>query len=646
MSLFMRYGGKVTELSDHVAETIDEMRPALPAGVAITSVYDQANLVRESLRGVRDAIVIGMLLAIAVLWIFLGSWRLTVVAGISIPLSVLATFAILSALHESLNLMSLGGIAVAIGLIIDDAIVVVENIARGLGSYATRREAVVRATREIVGAVVGSSLTTVVVFVPLVLLEGVVGQFFRAMAIALAVGILVSMGIALLLTPILSAGRLGPRAGERTSRAWVNALAALYERGIRRALRWPKLAALGLVIVAAVGVVLVIRQETGFLPQMDEGGFVLDYRMPVGTSLSETDANCRRIETILSSTPEVAAFSRRTGAELGFFATEQFTGDFLVGLKPKRQRERTTFDVIDSLRDRIAHEAPQIEVSFVQVMQDTINDLAGNPSPLEVKVFGSDYHEIQDVAERVAKQLESVPGVVDVASGVSFGSPEITYRVDAVAVARAGLTSADVEDQLRAAFLGEEATLLRQGERLVPVTVRYPDEIRRDPTWLATLPLFDSSGRAIPSSLVSGLEERTNVNELARENQQPMVAVTANIAGRDLGSVAADVRRLLARVEKPRTVRTELGGQVQSQERAFQNLVLVLVLAIGLVFLLLVAQFRSYRLPLVIFFTLPFSAIGGLAALRITDTELNIAALMGLVMLVGLVVKNGIILIE
>jgi len=647
VSLFMRYGGKVTALSDRVSETIREVTPHLPPGVIITPVYDQANLVRESLGGVRDAIVVGMLLAIAVLWVFLGSGRITLVAGITIPISVLGTFAILSALGQSLNLMSLGGIAVAIGLIIDDAIVVIENIARQMKTSEQRRPAVISATREIFGAVVGSSLTTVVVFIPLVLLEGIVGQFFRAMAIALAVGILVSMCVSLTLTPIMAAGRIGPRPGERTSRRWMDGLGAFYERVARWALRHPWLTAFALLLTCAVGVLAVFRQSTGFLPQMDEGGFVLDYFMPVGTSLGETDKNCRKIESLLLEAPEVKSYSRRTGLELGFFATEQFTGDFLVSLNSKKERDRTTGEVVDELRQRIATEVPQFfEISFVQIMQDTINDMAGTPSPLEVKIFGNDYRALQQLAGRIVKQMETIPGVVDIASGVSFGSPEITYRLDGDAISRAGLTSAEVENQLRTALLGEKATDLRRKDQLVPVVVRYADAIRRDPTWLAQIPIANKTGRVIPASLVAHIEEKISVNELARENQQPLVSVTANISGRDLGSVARDVRTMLAKIPTPRGVRFELGGQVESQAKAFRNLMLVLALATGLVFLLLVAQFRSYRLPLVIFFTLPFSQIGGLMALKLTDTELNISAFMGLIMLIGLVVKNGIILIE
>jgi CzcA family heavy metal efflux pump len=647
VSLFMRFEGKITDLSDRVVKTIEEITPKLPPGVSITPVYNQAELVRESLSGVRDAILIGMILAIVVLWIFLGSWRITFIAGISIPISVLGTFAIMWALGQSLNLMSLGGIAVAIGLIIDDAIVVVENIARRLKTDKDEiRELVTNATGQITGAVVGSSLTTVVVFIPLSLLEGIVGQFFKAMAIALTVGIVVSMAVSLTLTPILSAGKIGPRPGESTTRRWMEFIAGFYEKSIHRVLRHPWVTACIILCIAVAGFFFASHQATGFLPSMDEGCFVLDYFMPVGTSLLETDKNCRKIEDILLQVPEIKSFSRRTGMELGFFVTEQYTGDFLIALKSMKERGRSTNDVIDDVREKIAHEIPQIEVEFVQIMQDQLNDMAGESAPLDIKIFGNDYKVIQNQAEHVVGIMETVPGVVDVTSGVSYGSPEITYKLDGDAVSRAGLTIADAEEQLRIALLGKEATKIRRSNYLEPVVVRYSDAIRQDPTWLTQVPIANGSGGIIPASSISRMEEKTNVNELARENQQPLVSVTANISGRDLGSTAKELQAKLASLLLPAGVRVELSGQIESQKSAFRNLLLVLVLAIGLVFLLLVMQFRSYRLPLIIFLTMPFSQIGALLALRLTHTELNISAFMGLIMLIGLVVKNGIILIE
>jgi CzcA family heavy metal efflux pump len=646
VSLFMRFNGKVTSLSDLVNETVKGVTPNLPPGVSITPVYDQADLVRASLGGVRDAIIIGMILAILVLWIFLNSWRLTLIAGISIPLSVLITFALMSTLGQSLNLMSLGGIAIAIGFIIDNAIVVVENIARRFMSSKDRMGSVIEGTKEILGAVVGSSLTTVVVFVPLVLLEGITGQFFRAMAITLTVGILISMIVSLTLIPIISAGKFGPHAEEKITRKWMIYISAYYERNIRRFLAYPRISALIIIIIAIIGIWPSLYQSTGFLPSMDEGGFVLDYEMPVGTSLSETDKNCRKIEDILTQTKEVASYSRRTGMELGFFVTEQYRGDFLVSLKALKGRDRSTDEVTDEIRQRILKEVPQISVSFVQIMQDTINDLSGSAAPLEVKIFGNDYRVIQDLSVNIVKIMEKVTGVVDIKPGVSYGSPEITYQINANAVSRAGLTSQDVENQLRAALLGEEATKMRRSNYLIPVVVRYGNEIRKDPIWLSQIPIANSVGKIIPASLVSKISEKINVNELSRENQQPLVNVSANISGRDLGSVANELSVELAKVALPSGVRLELGGQINSQKTAFKNLIMVSVLAVGLVFLLLVMQFRSYRLPLIIFLTIPFSQMGALLALRLTNTELNISACMGLIMLIGLVVRNCIILIE
>ncbi|MEO8377119.1 MAG: efflux RND transporter permease subunit, partial [Candidatus Sumerlaeota bacterium] len=515
VSIFMRYGGKITELSDSVNQAIAELKPTLPAGVSIQPVYDQAILVRESLGGVRDAMVIGMILAVCVLFVFLRSGSLTLIAGLTIPISILGTFAAMWAMGESLNLMSLGGIAVAVGLIIDDAIVVVENIARCLPKAKSSIDAAITGTREIFGAVVGSSLTTVVVFAPLILLEGIVGQFFRALALALAIGILVSTVISLTLTPLLCSSKIGPQRNSAEPPRWMAALSNRCGQLVELVLGRRVIATLALVIAAGLGSMVALHQETGFLPDMDEGGFVLDYTMPVGTSLSETDKNCRKIERILNATPEVAAFSRRTGAELGFFATEQFSGDFLVALNPKGGRKKTSAEVTDEIREQINTHIPQIEVSFVQIMQDTINDLAGNPAPVEVKVFGSEYPRIQAFAGRAASAMAQVHGIVDISEGVSFGSPEITWTVSSAAAARAGLDAASIDAQLRTALLGENVTNVRNGERIVPVVVRYPNAWRRNLEWLPSLPIATSIGTTVPMSSVASVEEKLNATELA-----------------------------------------------------------------------------------------------------------------------------------
>jgi len=658
VSLFLRDGGKVTDLSAGTARILDEMRPRVPDGGRIVPVYDQADLVDDSIAGVRDAIGIGAVLAVVVLALFLGSWRITVIAGLAIPISVVLTLAVFPLIGESLNLMSLGGLAVAIGLIIDDAIVVVENVARRLqrlpaepGS-AKLFDEIADGTSEVVGAIVGSSLTTIVVFLPLVLLEGVVGQFFRSLSVSLGVSIFASMAVSLIYSPLMMLlPALRPRGG-LAPRRWMTWTQERYAGLTRRFMRRPATVGLVLSIVAFLGIAGIRGIGTGFLPEMDEGGFVLDYFLPVGSSLEETDAACRRIEAVLLETPEVLSFSRRTGAELGFFATEQFTGDFLVGLKPRGLRERSVFAVMDGLRERLARELPQIEVEFIQVMQDTIADLAGNPSPIEVKLLGADYPVLQAAADEVEAAIRSIPGVVDVKNHVTFGSPELTWKVDSPAAAALGLSVEDVARQTSRQLLGEVVTRIQEGDRFVDVRVRGPRlPAGGDPSEPGPPVMLGPTGGSgpavlVPLSSVAVLTRALAENELERENQTPLVRVTASVSGRDLGSASRAVERKVAALARDPSIRVEFGGQAQSQKKAFANLATVFGIAGGLVFLLLVVQFRSLRLPMVMFLALPFGQLGGLYALHLTGVALNISSGMGLVMLVGLVVKNGIILIE
>jgi len=661
VSVFLRDGGRVTDLSRDVAAILDSVRGQLPFGGTIAPVYDQAQLVDDSIEGVRDAIGIGALLSVVVIALFLGSWRVTVVAGLAIPISVLLTIAVFPLIGESLNLMSLGGLAVATGLIIDDAIVVVESVSRRaelLPAGASGREllgAVSLGTSEVLGAIVGSSLTTVVVFLPLGLLEGVVGQFFQSMSLALALSIVASMLVSLVYTPLmLLLPALAPERGGHPRR-WLTSLQDLHGRMVSKAMARPGLTGLLLLAVLALGGAGLSGLRTDFLPEIDEGGFVLDYWLPVGSSLAQTDAACRRIETILLSIPEVASLSRRTGAELGFFATEQFTGDFLVGLRPRGERRRSVFEVRDEVRERVAREVPQAQIEIIQVMQDTIADLAGNPEPLEVKLLGQDYPVLQRAADRVEAALDAIPGVVDVKNHVSFGSPELTWRPDPLAAARAGLSAQDIAAQAGAQLLGEVATSIQEGDRFVDVRVRYPDRWRVDsgsPEQGMPLLIRSAAGGAggaggalVPISALARFSRRLGENELERENQRPLVRVTAGVSGRDLGSASRAVERAVAALPLEGGVQVEYGGQAASQQSAFRRMRLVFGLGGGLVFLLLVVQFRSLRLPAVMFLALPFGLLGGVYALRATGVAVNIASGMGLIMLVGLVVKNGIIMI-
>ena len=681
VSITRQIGGNTVEIADEVEGVMAELRGQLPRGVRVERVYNQATLVRASIANVRDAIIIGGLLAVVVLLAFLGHVRITLIAATTIPLTVVITFFFMRLFGQTFNLMSLGGIAVAIGLVIDDAVVVVENIERHLRRRAVenRRDAIYGSVGELMAAVVGSTLTTVVVFLPLVLLEGVTGQFFSALSVALTVAVLVSLVLALTLIPLL-ADRFLPRsahdaapaqaerddariepedeagavvgtaaagAGGRIFAGIQRALGGV-ERAYTAALDWvfahrrsAVLATLGVVLLGAL---VYTRLETGFLPEMDEGGFVLDYRLKPGTSLAETNNVVSQIEKVLKETPEVAAFSRRTGSQLGFFATDPNEGDILVRLKDDRSRDSE--EIIDGLRAEIEGRFPQANPEFVKLLEDVINDLAGEPRPVEIKLFGDDLPTLQKAAEELGARVERIPGVVELYNGVSEGSPELVARIDAVRAGRAGLTVRAISEQLNEELTGKRVTQVREGDRLTGVRVRLPDETRFDFAKISNVPVTTPAGVTQPLAAFADIEREAGQSELVRQDQRQMIEITAGLAGRGLGSAISDVRAVLARTTLPPGVSYEMGGQYESQQTAFRGLLLVFGLALALVFVVLVVQFRSYTEPLAILFAAPVSLVGAMLALWATRTPLNISSFMGLIMLVGLVVKNGIILLD
>ena len=469
-------GGNILDVVEGSLAALREYRPSLPPGVHLSVVYDLAEFVRNAVASVRDAIAIGGLLAVLVLVAFLRDWRVTAVAATVLPLTMVGTFFILYLAGGTINLMSLGGLAIAIGLVIDDAIVVVENIFRHRALGEPLAVAAERGTQELVAAVVGSTLTTVVVFVPLGLLQGVVGQFFAALSLTLAAAVLLSLAYALLFIPNAATYFLGARAEHTAHLGW---LATKYRSMLDRALRHPWRVVGVTIACAALGVVLYTRLGTGFLPEMDEGGYVIDYWTPEGTSLAETDRMLKQIEGIVKETPEVASFARRTGTELGLFATEQNSGDLVVKLKPRNQRSRRAEEVIAEQREKFAAALPGIEIEFVQLLQDMLGDLEGSPEPVEVKIFGDDLPTLSRLAERTVESLEKIPGLVDVVRPLR-GNPQIDLRVDPTRAARAGFTVEQVSSQLSTGLLGQVATFFRRGDRMIDVRVRYPDSVRFD----------------------------------------------------------------------------------------------------------------------------------------------------------------------
>ena len=645
ISVSQQVGANILDVRTGLEEALNQLKTALPAGLKLVKTYDLAEFVQTAIANVRDAILIGAGLAVLVLLLFLRNWRLTLVAACTLPLTVVSTFIFMWLFGETINLMSMGGMAVAIGLVIDDAVVVVENIHRRLAEGGND-DAVEAATGELVAPVVGSTLTTVVVFAPLGLLSGVVGDFFKALSITLSVAVLISMVLALFLIPLLAPASYKPRPGGEAHHedrpGWLD---RFYVSTVPVFLKRPILALVIALLLAGAAVAAYLPIGSGFLPAADEGGFVIDYITPAGMALEDTDVRLKKVEAILARTPEVATFVRRTGSELGMFATQMNSGDVLVRLKPRDQRSRSADEIITGLRDTLTKAVPDTEIEFVQLLQDMLGDLEGNPTPIEVKIFGDDQEKLSELSEEIEGKLEKVSGVVDVV-GLEESGPEATWDVDAVAAGRIGLTVEQVATQLSDAWLGDTATDLRLGDRTIPVRVRYPDALRFNPSRLVDTTVRGKDGQLTPASALVTISDQPGDPQLWRENLRPMALISARLENRDLGSAVAEIRTMLASQALPVGYTWEVGGQYDSQRRAFRELLLVSAIATALVFAILVIQFRAFTAAAIILAAAPLSLGGAFALLLLTRTDLNVSSAMGLILLVGLVVKNGIVLLD
>jgi CzcA family heavy metal efflux pump len=667
LNVTRQIGGNTVAIADSVERAAETLRRTLPAGVTLKAVYDQASLVREATKSVRDAMLVGAVLAVAILFVFLRRGRITAISAASIPLTLAITVFVMWLVGQTFNLMTLGAMAIAIGLVIDDAVVVTENIVRHMGFTADRAAAIREAVQELILPVTTSTITTVVVFLPLRLLEGVVGQFFAALSITLTIAVLVSLVLAVTIIPILAETFLageeravgdegtatraraprGPRALLARIGRGVDALSERYAHSLDRALHHTRLMVVGAVLLLAVGVLAYRFVGTGFLPEIDEGAFVLDYFTPGGTALVETDRQVHIAERILLGMPEVSGISRRTGAELGLFATEQNTGDIVARLTPSGERQRSSQEVIDDARTKIESAAPRMRIEFVQILSDVINDLAGAARPVEIKLFGADLDALERYAQQLEPKLSRVDGLEDFFNGVSERSPELMMAINGAEANRAGLTPEEVAGAVSGALLGAPAGEVRLQDRSIAVRVRAPDAVRGDALRLGALPVvIPASHTTAPLSALATFTPAESRAAFTRENQQQMITMTSDVSGRSLGAVMSDVRAILAAQPAPSGIRVEVAGQYAGQQSAFRSMLAVLALAAAAVIAVMVLQFRSFVEPLVVLVAAPLSFAGAVALLLVTGTPLNVSSFMGLILLVGLIVKNGIILLD
>jgi multidrug efflux pump subunit AcrB len=677
--------GNTVQVAQEVHAEIERIRKTLPPGVQIQTFYDQSIIVGDSIKSVRDAILLGLILASIILVVFLRDWGTSLVAGLVIPVTVMVTFIALKMMGQTFNLMTLGGLAAAVGLVIDDAIVVVENIVLHRDAGQGRLEAIRSALKEITIPLIGSTITPVVVFIPLVVITGVTGVFFRALAVTMTVSLLTSLVLAVSWTPTLSqyfiTGRTeknGPDAEALESNSVrqdegkavsvdseddaAKLLAAeekhlsgfflrvvnFHERWLRRALERPRLLVIFSVVLIAVSYVCYSFSGSDLLPEMDEGGFTLDYIMPAGSSLAETNRVVGHVEQMLHEVPEVESTSRRTGLQLGLAAvTEPNTGDILVKLKTKRDRKID--DIMADVRADIKKQEPALDVDFIQVLQDMIGDLTSAPQPIEIKLFSQDPKQLEAWAPKVAEGIGKIKGVVDILNGIdnTISGPAVTFQVDPSIAARAGFTAEEIATDAAAILEGEPAsTPVVANDRAYTLRVRFPAANRASLEAMRDTLLVSSTGHTATLGALASVVENPGQTEVRRENLQRDVAVTARLEGRSLGSGMADVQKVVAGLHIPSSIRVEYGGTYAEQQKSFHDLVIVLILAVLLLFIVLLFEFGTFAAPVAILSSALLSTSGVFIALLITRTTFNISSFMGMIMVIGIVAKNGILLLD
>ncbi len=677
--------GNTVQVAQEVHDEIERFRKTLPLGVQIQPFYDQSIIVDESIKSVRDAILLGLILASIILVVFLRDWGTSLVAGLVIPVTVMVTFIALKLMGQTFNLMTLGGLAAAVGLVIDDAIVVVENIVLHRDAGQGRLQAIRSALKEITIPLIGSTITPVVVFIPLIVITGVTGVFFRALAVTMTVSLLTSLALAVTWTPTLSqyfikgrhetkdeaqgadaeSSAMSPAHEDEEDSGDEDAMKLLaaeekhlsgfflrvvnfHELWLRRALERPRLLMIFSAVLIVAAYVCYTFSGSDLLPEMDEGGFTIDYIMPAGSSLAETNRVVSHVEQMLHEVPEVESTSRRTGLQLGLAAvTEANTGDILVKLKAKRSRDIE--EIMSDVRADIKKEEPALDVDFIQVLQDMIGDLTSAPQPIEIKLFSQDPKLLEEWAPKVGEAIGKIPGVVDLLNGIdnTISGPAVTFQVDPSVAARAGFTAEEIALDASAILEGEpSATPVVTNDRAYTLRVRFPAANRASLEAMRDTLLVSSTGHTATLGALASVVENPGQTEVRRENLQRDVAVTARLEGRSLGSGMSDVQKVVAGLHIPASIRVEYGGTYAEQQRSFHDLVIVLILAVLLLFIVLLFEFGTFAAPVAILSSALLSTSGVFIALLITRTTFNISSFMGMIMVIGIVAKNGILLLD
>ncbi len=646
INVYQQLDGNTVQIARDIKATLAAYGPHLPPGVHIANWYDQSQLILSSAGSVRDALLVGVIMAALILFLFLRNVKVMLIAILTVPGVLAITVLLLYVLHMSFNIMTLGGMAAAVGLIIDDAIVMVEHIIRRMrGGEGAHHGRVMKAAREFTKPLAGSSGATIIIFAPLAFLSGVTGAFFKALSLTMAASLVISYLVAWLAVPLLADKLLNEKdAAQKEGGAVTDWVHEHYERLMGRLFARPALILLGVVPLLLAGYLSYRMIGSGFMPVMDEGGFILDYRSEPGTSLAETDRLLRQVEAILQKTPEVDTYSRRTGLQLGGGVTEANQGDFFVRLKPYPRRNIEA--VMEDVRQRVERTVPGLHIEMAQLMEDLIGDLTAVPQPIEIKLFSDDQPELLALAPKVANAIRKVPGVVDVKSGVVLAGDALDIRVDRAKAALEGMDPEAVTDLAQDYLEGVVTTQVQRGPKMVGIRIWVPERLRRNTAAVRSLMLRAPDGHLFPLSRVATVTAVTGQPQITRDDLKLMVPVTGRISGRDMGSTVKDVKKVLAEPGLiPNNVDFSLGGLYRQQQIAFAGLMAVFLAAVALVFLLLLFLFERFRPAIGVMLTSLMALSAVFIGLWITGTELNISAMMGMTMILGIVTEVAIFMV-
>jgi CzcA family heavy metal efflux pump len=642
VAIIKQPNSNLVTVSSDMAKKVEELKKSLPPGITIRPYYVQADFVKEAVKSVTDSLWIGLALAIIVAIIFLRSIKASATILITIPVTICLSLLVIYAVGYTLNIMTLGAIAAAIGLIIDDAIVVVEQIHRSHEEHPDEPSTIVvqKAIHYLLPAMIGSSLSTIVIFIPFEIMSGVAGAYFKVMTNTMIITLVCSFFITWLCLPVIYL-LLSKKQGKQASKKQAKPHEVKKQKWVSFFIHKPYIA---IIIALALGAAiwLILPQlQTGFLPEMDEGSIVLDYNSPPGTSLEETDRILRQVEKIITSVPEVSAYSRRTGTQMGFFITEPNRGDYLIQLK--KQRSRSTEEVISELRQRIESSQPALTIDFGQVITDMLGDLMTSVQPIEIKIFGDNLKNLQALSKQASDIIGKVQGTADVFNGIVIAGPSVSVVPNTTSLAQYGLTPQSLQTQMQLALQGIPVSNgILEKEQLSTIRIKYPTT-QMSVADINRLQVFTPSGRLIPITTVASVKLNPGDAEIERENLQSMGVVTARLENRDLGSVMKDVQsKLGSQLSLSAGYHIEYGGAYAEQQQSFHELLLILITSSLLVFGVILFLFKDFLVALSILFIAVLGIAGSYIALYITGTPLNVGSYTGLIMIVGIIGENSI----